>query len=211
MRQYFKQGTTVLFQGDSVTDCGRTENGGMGAGYPIKVSEIYNTLFPACEVKFINRAVSGNRVCDLLARYDKDFLQIKPDFLSILIGVNNTWRRYDSGLVSTKECFEKEYRELLTKIKKDMPNTKVMLITPFLLDTDPAKCGWHGDLDEKTEIIKQLSAEFGCMLFDYSKILQNIADSKQYSLAELSADGVHPTDLGQSLLAVEYLKFLEII
>lgn len=212
MNQYFKSNSTVLFQGDSITDCGRTKmNSEFGFGYPLKVSQIFNSLYPESKVKFVNRAVSGDRIRDLLRRYETDFLEIHPDFISILIGVNDTWRRFDRNDPCPIERFEKEYDELLSKIQKDMPNTNVMLITPFLLDNDPKKKCFHSDLNEKIEKVKELAKKYNCLLFDYDSILREKIDTKKYSEESVSRDGIHPTDFGQSLLAIEYLKHLKII
>ena len=211
MRQYFSPGSTVLFQGDSVTDCSRTsKGGGLGIGYPAKVAAIHHTLFPDSGVTFINRAVSGNRVRDLLARYEEDFVKVKPDFLSILIGINDTWRAFDHNDPCPLLRFAKEYRELLTKIKTDLPTTQLMLITPFVLHTDPAKALWHEDLDPKIACVKELAEDFDCILLDHAAVLQRVVEDSDYSEQALSADGVHPTDLGQSLLAVAYLEKLKI-
>ena len=121
MRQYFKHNAVVLFQGDSITDCGRTDRNNrpnaMGNGYPAKIQAIYQALFPAADVTFVNRAVSGNRVRDLLARYENDFLAVQPDYISILIGINDTWRGFDNGDPCPLARFRKEYTELLKKIK----------------------------------------------------------------------------------------------
>ena len=215
MRQYFKHNAVVLFQGDSITDCGRTDSSNrpnaMGNGYPAKIQAIYQALFPAADVTFVNRAVSGNRVRDLLARYENDFLAVQPDFISILIGINDTWRGFDNGDPCPLARFRKEYTELLKKIKNDMPTAEVMLITPFLTHTDPNKIQWHGDLDPKIECVKALAEHFDCILFDYDSILRRLLADAVYTDPSLSADGVHPTDLGQSQLAVSYLQKLKIL
>lgn len=91
MNRVWKQGQTILFQGDSITDCDRNRKDTrcLGHGYPRKIAQIYDILYPGHGLKFINRGISGNRVCDLLGRYEEDFLQIAPDFISILV-VRNT-------------------------------------------------------------------------------------------------------------------------
>lgn len=211
MRQYFRTDGIVLFQGDSITDCSRTEKGGLGDGYPAKIAAIHQALFPNSGVTFINRAVSGNRVRDLLARYDEDFLGVAPDFLSILIGINDTWRAFDANDPCPLSRFRKEYTELLTRIKTDLPVTEIMLITPFLTHTDPAKMIWHEDLDAKINCVKELAEDFDCIFFDYDNFLNGLLADEIYTAPSLSADGVHPTDLGQSLLAVSYLHKLKIL
>ena len=115
MKTIFKAGSTVLFQGDSITDWGRDggllmdmfpEGGGaLGKGYAYRAAKIYELLFPHNPVNFVNRGVSGDRCQNLLERYQKDILEVKPDYLSIMIGINDTWRRYDSNDITSKEQF----------------------------------------------------------------------------------------------------------
>lgn len=201
-----------MFQGDSITDCDRTNaHVEFGFGYPAKINSIYNALYPESKVKFVNRAVGCDRVRNLLKRYEKDFKEVKPDFVSILIGINDTWRRFDENDPNPIENFEKEYSELITKIQRDFPNAKIMLIPPFLLDKDPEKMVFHPDLNEKIEKVKELAKKFNCILFDYGSIIKNYIESKKYTIDMVSRDGVHPTDFGQSSIAIEYLKFLKII
>ncbi len=112
MKNMFCDGQVVLFQGDSITDCGRNYSDitSLSGGYPGIVAKMYTLLFPDTKVTFVNKGISGNRVKDLLARYEQDFKAIKPDFLSILIGVNDTWRRYDHNDPTSAEEFENAYR-----------------------------------------------------------------------------------------------------
>ena len=212
MKPYFRPGSTVLFQGDSVTDCGQREDPErLGCGYPVRIARIYNALFPNDRVCFTNRAISGDRVRDLLRRYDDDFKAVKPDFVSILIGINDVWRRYDRDDPCSVARFTEEYTRLLTQLKADLPDAQIMLITPFLLDSDPNKLPMHEDLDEKLPVVRRLAEEFGCVLFDYEAELTETVRRGDFPQEALSADGVHPTDLGQSLLAVKWLQKLGIL
>jgi len=211
MKPFFKKGQVVLFQGDSVTDCGRIrEDISSLAGYAGKIASIYNTLFPENEVVFINKGVSGDRVPDLIVRYGDDFLDIEPDFISILIGINDVWRRYDSNDPSTVDAFRDHYEYLLKMIKHNMPEAKIMIMEPFVLDSLPDRATWREDLDPKIQVVRELAREFA----DYYISLDGIFASlcvNTYSPAELSPDGVHPSDLGHSVIADAYLKALEII
>src|SRR5690349_8764111 len=107
---------TVLFQGDSITDAGRRESSdGMGFGYANLAAAWFSALYPEKRVRFINRGISGNRAADLVARWKADCLDLKPDWVSILIGINDTWRRYDSGDATSVEVYEANYRNILTQ------------------------------------------------------------------------------------------------
>lgn len=211
MNRYFKDGQIVLFQGDSVTDCDRIreDKTSLGLGYPMLIEKIYNEYFPENTVKFINKGVSGDRVCDVLARYNEDIKDTNPDFISILIGINDVWRRYDNNMLTTIEEFENNYKTLLSKIKSDFPNTKIMMLEPFLLHSDAAKIIWHEDLDPKIQVVRKLANEYA----DYYVALDGIMAEKavESSATLLAGDGVHPSDFGHKVIAEKYLNKLEII
>ncbi len=212
MKRFFSDGAIVLFQGDSVTDCGRKrEKNDLGAGYPKAVQTLYDYLFPDNEVTFINRGISGNRVRDLLKRYDEDFLNVKPDFLSILIGINDTWRKYDSSDETPIERFTTEYEALLKKIKKDLPETKIMLMVPFVTHALPDRAVWHEDLDPKVIAVCELANKYADFLLPLDTIFDNAVMSGDFTPADIASDGVHPTAIGHAFIASEYLKLLKIL
>lgn len=209
MKSFFQDGQVVLFQGDSITDCGRNRESEscLGYGYPKVVSELYKTLFPKTDVTFVNKGISGNRVLDILDRYETDVKQINPDFVSILIGINDTWRRYDSNDITTTEEFEVNYRTLLTKIKADFPECKIMMIEPFLLNSTPDRASWREDLDPKIQVVRALAKEFA----DYYLPLDGMfakMEVEGYTCHQLAADGVHPEDIAHSMIGKWYLDTL---
>ena len=211
MHQDILAGKTVLFQGDSITDCGRTDGAGeLGAGYPQIVAQVYEALCPLGGARFINRGVSGNRSADLLARYEQDFAAVRPDFLSILIGINDTWRRYDSNDPTSAEAYEANYRELLTRIKRDLPQTKVMILEPFLIPTDPVKDVWQEDLGPKIQIARRLAREFADFFLPLDGIFQSCITAGM-APAALSEDGVHPTRMGAAVIARAYLETVGVL
>lgn len=217
MNTIFKPGSTVLLQGDSITDWGREggalmemfpDGGELGKGYAYRAAKLYELMFPENQVKFVNRGVSGNQCKDLLDRYEKDFLEVKPDYVSIMIGINDTWRRYDSDFVTTKEQFEEYMTLLLTKIKNDLPDTKIMLIEPFLLPTDPEKEVFWEDLGPKIEVVRRLAAKYADVYLPMNGIWTNCL-IKKVPTGKISEDGVHLADYGCALMAREYLKAWE--
>lgn len=234
MKPFFQAGQTVLFQGDSVTDCGRdrgagarlfrrplSSDGGTGCGrgkgaedlstgYPGKVAQQYHALFPGNGVRFVNRGVSGDRARNLAERYEADFRAVRPDFVSILIGINDTWRRYDQNDPTTGEAFAQAYRTVLTRLRSDFPQVKIMLIEPFLLPADPGKAAWREDLDPKIQQVRALAHEFADYYLPLDGIL-NALSICPYDARALAADGVHPTDCGHTVIAWAYLKTLGIL
>ena len=160
---------------------------------------------------FINKGVNGNRSKDLLDRYEADFKAIHPDFISILIGINDCWRRYNSSSDPTSCAqFESNYRTLLQKIKADMPHAKIMLIEPFVLPSLPDRNSWHEDLDPKINAVRSLAREYVDYLLPMNGII-NAASVGKYTCEELSQDGVHPLPAGHAVIADAYLRTLGIL
>jgi len=195
---------TVLFIGDSVTDCGRRDDPdrGLGDGYVRLVDEAF--VAGGTPANIVNRGISGNRVRDLVKRWEKDALALKPTLLSVMIGVNDTWRRYDENDPTTVEAFEADYRSLL----EALPGRDAMalvLMEPFLLPVTAGKATWREDLDPKIAVVRALAEEFGAILVPTDEYLNDI----DVPLTEIAADGVHPTELGHQLIARLWLDTIE--
>ena len=154
---------TVLFQGDSVTDMDRlADPRGIGVGYVYSTISGFCALHPEMNVRFINRGISGNRVKDLQARWKEDALDLNPDVLSILIGINDTWRRFDSNDPTSTQAYEDSYRDILTQSRAKNPNLKIILMDPFMLSApigDPKE--WRQDLNPRIAVVEKLAKEFG--------------------------------------------------
>ncbi|MGZ0150462.1 SGNH/GDSL hydrolase family protein [Kribbella sp. WER1] len=182
---------TVVFAGDSVTDCGRrTDPDGLGDGY---VRRLYDDLGEQ-RPPIVNVGISGNRAVDLAARWADDVLAHDPALVSILIGINDTWRRYDENDPTTPESFEASYRSLL-----DPLNCPVVLMEPFLLPVKDGQDAWREDLDPKLEVVRKLAVEYGAILVPTDVELTKQAAS--VGAATLAGDGVHPSAIGHQALA----------
>lgn len=199
-----KDNSLLLFQGDSITDTGRTGSAdpsvSLGEGYPAKIA----AKLAERGIKVINRGISGNRTWDLIDRWDKDCIDIKPDYFSLLIGVNDTWRRYDSGMVTTAEEYEANMRQLLDRVVKET-DAKIILLNIFLLDVTPDKAQMRPDLVEKQEVISRLIKEYDVTFVDIQTLFDKMV-AEGTPMEELSADGVHPTDFGHEVIAAEWLR-----
>jgi len=200
MGKIFGNNDIVLFQGDSVTDCNRdrSDGGSLGYGYPAAVKEIYNTVFPSSITTFINKGVSGDRVRDLIARYEKDIFDVQPTFISIFIGINDVWRAFDSNDPCSLERFREEYTYLVKKIRAELPSAKLMLIEPFALHSLPDRKEWRTDLDPKRAFARQLAGEYANYFLPMQKIFDDKIKKGEFSPQELAGDGVHPSAAGQS-------------
>ncbi|HEY5585161.1 MAG TPA: SGNH/GDSL hydrolase family protein [Ruminiclostridium sp.] len=201
----FENNEVVLFQGDSVTDCGRSreDDSNHGNGYPMMIASWLEALYPEKTVKFINRGVSGDRVCDLKTRWHEDCIQLKPTFVSILVGINDCWRRYDSNDPTSPEAFEKTYRDILTQVKENT-EAKILLCEPFVLPYPEDRKQWREDLDPKISIVRDLAREFKTLLLPLDGIFNSNAAYKASGF--WTADGVHPTMAGHALIAQEWLR-----
>ncbi len=194
----------LLFQGDSITDTGRTgspdPDASLGFGYPEKIA----AKLAEQGIRVVNRGISGNRTWDLLKRWDKDCIDIQPDYFSLLIGVNDTWRRYDSGMITTAEEYEANMRQLLDRVVNET-KAKIILLNIFLLDVTPDKAQMRPDLIEKQEVISRLIKDYDVIFVDIQKKFDKmVADGTP--MTALSEDGVHPTDFGHEVIAAEWLK-----
>ena len=198
-----KNGDTILFLGDSITAYGRVNMPlpYQLCGYPAMIYDKLKNRFDA--VTAYNRATGGNTIKDLY-NGTKDFLEeIKPTFVSVLIGINDIWRHHDSCRPFSKTQFESDYRELLDLIKQY--TDRILLIEPFLVEEkDSEKACFRKELEIEKKIIKRLAEEYNAfyVLTDdaFSKACKNEGVDK-YSL-----DGVHVTEEGFGLIAELWLK-----
>lgn len=195
---------TVLFTGDSVTDCGRNRHDehSLGSGYP---SIIASALEKHTELVFYNTGVSGSRIRDL----NSDSLQCNPDVLSVLIGVNDVWRRFDQNDSTSPEDFERDYRRFLTLAREKNSALEIILLEPFIIPAPGVKTNatspeWREDLDPKIHIVRALAVEFNARLIPLDGIF---AAASTYAPARFwAADGVHPGINGHKLIAKYWLK-----
>ncbi len=196
---------TILFQGDSVTDTGRsyTNNAELGGGYPMFVHGMLSAAHPDNKCTILNRGISGNRTIDLVNRWTEDCIALKPDVVSILIGVNDTWRRYDSNDVTTTEQFTQNYRTILERVKNEL-DAKIVMIEPFVLPVSPDQNKWREDLDPKIHSVRALAQEFGVTYLPMDGIFASAACHT--GLSFWASDGVHPTNAGHSLIARTWLQ-----
>ncbi|MFE7752952.1 SGNH/GDSL hydrolase family protein [Streptomyces sp. NPDC057428] len=189
----------VLFQGDSITDVGRDPDNPLGRGYVRTAADLVRSARPDDGITFLNRGVAGDRVSDLRARWREDATDLEPDVVSVLIGVNDTWRRYDSGEVSPAQAFEDDYRAVLTQVR-ERQDTQLILIEPFLIPVREEQWAWREDLDPRIQAVRRLAEEFDAVLLAADGLLNQAARAAG-GAEHIAGDGVHPTPLGHELLA----------
>ena len=196
---------TILFTGDSITDCGRVRENAdhLGFGYAALTAAHLQARLASPQLKIFNRGISGNRACDLLKRIEPDLLALKPTVVSILIGINDTWRCYDSKDPTEAKAFERDYRALLEKIAQHL-KARVVLLEPFLLHVPEDRYAWREDLNPKIDVTRKLAVEFGAELLPLDGLFAQAA-----TLAPAgywAGDGVHPSAAGHALIAETWLE-----
>ena len=194
----------VLFQGDSITDCGRDREApeSLGRGYPLIVAGTLSNRYLDREFSFINRGIGGNRVKDLEARWDTDCIALKPSLVSILIGINDTWRRYDKNDPISVDEFESTYRRILTRVR-DETKARIILLEPFLLPVRAELERYREDLDPKIHAIRKLSREFGTLYVPLDGLFA--AACVRQTPSYFARDGIHPTPVGHGLIAKAWM------
>ena len=193
----------ILFQGDSITDAGRDYANihDLGHGYPFYTAKALTEAFPETDFEFIDLGISGNRAENLRDRWTTDAIEIQPDVISILIGINDTWHRAANRDWMPHEYFEECYRGILERIKKET-NAKIIILEQFLLSV-PDKEFFHVDLDPKIQITRKLAREYADVFVPLDGLFA--AASVGTAPTEFAADGVHPTAQGAEFIAGHYL------
>jgi acyl-CoA thioesterase I len=205
-RLEIKPHNVILFQGDSITDAGRSRQtigpnnpDGLGYGYPRLITEQLLAKFPDHFLQIYNRGVSGDQIRDLSRRWQNDSLRLLPDIISILIGVNDTWNYLYLGQGSDPNDYQKVYREILQDTRQQLPDTRFVLCEPFVLITGEVSGEWLNDISKRQQITRELARDFNGVIVPFQSTLDTAA--KDISPSELLEDGVHPTDLGHNILA----------
>jgi lysophospholipase L1-like esterase len=204
----FAEGARILFQGDSITDGNRGRNSDpnhiLGHGYQFIISAKYGAELAERHLTFVNRGISGNRVSDLAARWQKDTIELKPDLLSILIGVN------DLGSGVPADQYEQQYDQLLSDTVKALPKVKLVLCEPFGLPVGGKKDIWpsyYPQLLARQVIVNKLAEKYHAPVVHFQKVFEDAA--KRAPAEYWIWDGVHPTYSGHQLMADEWIRVIK--
>lgn len=199
---------TILFQGDSITDAGRDRDNfyDLGKGYPALAAGRLGLDRPG-RYRFLNRGVSGDRVVDLYARMKRDILNLKPDVLSILVGVNDVWHELDFGNGVSADKFKRVYRMLLAETLEALPNVRILLLEPYVLEgsaTSRYIDVFASEVAVRGKAVRELAEEFGLPFLPLQKPLEELTRLApgDYWLA----DGVHPNIPFHQYIADQWLR-----
>jgi len=198
--------TVVVFQGDSVTDCGRDRRvsepnvaSALGTGYPLLIAAAALARSPDRGLRFYNRGVSGNKVPDLEQRWAVDVLDLKPDVLSVLVGVNDFWHKLTHGYTGTVEEYEDRYTALLAETRRALPQVRLVVLEPFVLRCGAVDERWFPEFDARRAAAARVARQAGATFVP----LQAAFDDRSRNAAPQywATDGVHPTPAGHAVIA----------
>ncbi|MBO9607157.1 MAG: SGNH/GDSL hydrolase family protein [Paenibacillaceae bacterium] len=200
----------LVMIGDSITDCGRARpigeglNDAIGKGYVAQVDALLGAVYPEFAVRVVNVGTSGNTVRDLKQRWSTDVIDLKPDWLSIMIGINDVWRQYDLPRQSEKHVLIEEYEATLDElVRSAKPLLKgLVLMTPFYIEPN-ANDAMRATMDRYGQAVKQVAAAHGAIFVDTQAAMNRVLE--HLYPASLAWDRVHPNQIGHMVLARAFL------
>lgn len=199
----------LLFIGDSITDCDRerpvAEGNGLGSGYVSLVNALINAARPQDFIRVFNVGTSGNTVRDLDARWQTDVLNLKPDWLSIMIGINDVWRQFDSPMQKEWHVSLDEYSATLERlIQKTQPQLKgLVLMTPYFIEPNRSD-SMRAMMDDYGNVIRQLAQKHNAIFVDTQAAFDEVL--KSVHNMSLAWDRIHPNQTGHMIMARAFLN-----
>ena len=206
------KGQSILFQGDSITDAGRDKQTDgfntakiLGTGYAMLAGATLLEKYADLDLKVYNKGISGNKVGQLAERWDKDCLEIKPDILSILIGVNDIWHKLSGRFDGSVDIYRKGYMELIERTKKALPGVKLIIGEPFgVRGVKAVDDTWYPEFPEYQKAAREVAAQAGAAFIPYQAIFDEA--QKQAPGFYWTTDGVHTTLAGAKLMAQAWME-----
>lgn len=210
----FENGDRIVFAGDSVTDMGSVNPVGeglfdsLGNGYVREVENLLTAWYPELDIRITNSGISGNTSRDLVARFDRDVVDLNPDWVSICIGINDVWRQFDVPAMTDSAVFPDEYEsnmeEMILKIKGKVKG--IFIISPYYIEVNKEDF-MRKRMDEYTEICKNLAKKYSLYFVDFQKMFEDFCKIQHSS--KLAWDRVHPNRMGAMLQAKEFVKHID--
>jgi lysophospholipase L1-like esterase len=209
------KGQTILFQGDSITDSGRNKEDtgfntsrSLGSGYPMLAAASLLERHADLDLKIYNKGISGNKVYQLVDRWETDCFAIKPDILSILIGVNDIWHKLNGTYNGTVEIYRQDYIAMLEMTKRVMPDVKLIIGEPYgVRGIKAVNDNWYPEFYEYQKAAREIAAQFGASFIPYQAIFDEA--QKHAPGVYWTADGVHPTLAGAQLMAKAWMDVIK--
>ena len=204
----FEKNSKLLIIGDSITDCGRArpvgEWGGLGNGYMSYIDALLQVGYPELGIRVVNQGISGDTTRHLRARWDSDVIAQKPDYLGVMIGVNDVWRSFDNPHIKEACVPLEEYTAILRELLAKTTAKKVFLMTPFFLELNKSD-KFRAKLDTYCVAVKAIAEEMGHEFVDIQAAFDAFMERGVYGMT-ISGDRVHPNGMGSLLIAKTFLK-----
>lgn len=209
-----ENGDRIVFAGDSVTDMGSANPVGeglfesLGNGYVREIENLLTAWYPELNIRVTNSGISGNTSRDLAARFDRDVVDLKPDWVSICIGINDVWRQFDVPAISEAAVMPQEYEsnmeEMILKIKDNVKG--IFIISPYYIEANKEDY-MRKRMNEYVEICKKLAKKYSLYFVDFQKAFEDFCKIQHSS--KLAWDRVHPNRMGAMLQAKEFVKHID--
>ena len=204
----------IVFAGDSVTDMGSTNPVGeglfdnVGRSYVRIVENMLATWYPDVFIRVTNSGIGGNTSRDLLKRFDRDVVELEPDWVSICIGINDVWRQFDSPAITSSHVSPEEYEqnveEMILKVKDNVKG--VFILSTYIIEPNSEDM-MRARMNEYIAIAKKLAEKHGCKFVDFQKMYEEYCKIRHSSY--IAWDRIHPNQIGATLMAKEFLKVCE--
>ncbi len=205
----FNTNDKIIFIGDSVTDCERTEigegRGNTGNGYVTQLEALLKVHYPKLSTRIINRGTSGNTVRDLKARWEKDVLAHAPDWVFIMIGVNDVWRQFDEPARKELHVYLDEYSQTLEAlVKNTLPTVKgVILVSPVFMETQQQE-PMRAKINSYQQAMKKIAQQYNLLYVDVQSAFDN--HLRHFHSSAISWDRIHPNQTGHMIIASSILN-----
>ena len=198
----------ILFQGDSITDALRIRDNDefAGSGYANLVKAELGFECPG-EYEFINRGISGNRSIDVYSRIKTDIINLKPDVMSILMGVNDVWHEYEIQNGVDTDKFFKIYDMLISEVKEALPQIKIIIMEPFVLKGTATLENWDDfsrEVKERAKMSEKIAEKYDLPYIKLQEGFDKLSENTEASYWIF--DGVHPTAMGHEYIKREWIK-----
>ncbi len=207
----FENYDRIVFAGDSVTDMGSAQPVGeglfdnVGRGYVRVLESMFASYYPEVFLRITNSGVSGNTSRDLLQRFDRDVVELNPDWVSICIGINDVWRQFDSPAISDSHVlpdeYEKNVEEMISRVRDKVKG--VFILSPYIMEPNTDDM-MRKRMDEYVEISRKLAQKHNCFFVDFQKMYHEYCMIRHSSY--IAWDRIHPNQIGATLMAKEFLK-----
>lgn len=210
----FENYDRIVFAGDSVTDMGSTNPVGeglfdnVGRSYVRVLENMFAAYYPEVFLRITNSGISGHTSRDLLERFDRDVTDLKPDWVSICIGINDVWRQFDSPAILSSHVlpdeYEKNVEEMILKVKNNVKG--IFILSPYIIEPN-REDAMRKRMDEYVAIAQSLAKKHNCIFVDFQKMYEEYCQTR-YS-GYIAWDRIHPNQIGATLMAKEFLKYCD--